>query len=96
MKDLVTYDETQYMSMVLYFRMKVIETFMEAVQTVEPKQAVGKIQNLWIEFAKFYEKHDQLDDARVVFEKAVVVSYVKVEDLSHVWCEYAEMEIRHE
>ncbi len=69
---------------------------MEAVQTVEPKQAVGKIQNLWIEFAKFYEKHDQLDDARVVFEKAVLVNYMKVEDLANVWCEYAEVEIRHE
>jgi len=69
---------------------------MDAVQTVEPKQAVGKVQNLWIELAKFYEKHEQLEDARVVFEKAVLVNFVKVEDLAHVWSEYAEMEIRHE
>ncbi|CAG0922078.1 unnamed protein product [Notodromas monacha] len=75
---------------------EVIETFMDAVQTVDPKQAVGKVQNLWIEFAKFYEKHEQLEDARVVFEKAVLVPFVKVEDLANVWCEFAEMEIRHE
>jgi hypothetical protein len=30
-----------------------------------------------------------------VFEKAVLVNYVKVKDLTHVWCEYAEMEIQH-
>lgn len=47
-------------------------------------------------FAKFHEENGQLDDARVVFEKATQVPYVKVEDLAAVWCEWAEMEIRHE
>jgi len=66
------------------------------VQTVEPKQAVGKLHTLWVEFGKFYEKNGQVDDARVVFEKATQVAFTKVEDLAAVWCEWAEMEIRHE
>lgn len=72
----------------------IINTYTEAVQTVQPKLAVGKLHTLWVEFAKFYEKNDQLDDARVVFEKATQIEYVKVDDLAASWCEWAEMEIR--
>lgn len=74
--------------------LEIIGIYTEAVQTVQPKQAVGKIHTLWVEFAKFYEVNDQLDDARTVFEKATQVEYVKVDDLAAVWCEWAEMEIR--
>lgn len=72
----------------------IINTYTEAVQTVQPKLAVGKLHTLWVEFAKFYEKNDQLDDARVVFEKATQIEYMKVDDLAAAWCEWAEMEIR--
>ncbi|KAG5876947.1 hypothetical protein JTB14_031318 [Gonioctena quinquepunctata] len=75
---------------------EIINTYTEAVQTVEPKLAVGKLHTLWVDFAKFYEKNGQLDDARLIFEKATQVPYVKVDDLAAVWCEWAEMEIRNE
>lgn len=75
---------------------EIINTYTEAVQTVQPKLAVGKLHTLWVEFAKFYETNDQLDDARIVFEKGTQVEYVKVEELAAVWCEWAEMEIRQE
>ena len=32
----------------------------------------------------------------MVFEKATKVKFRNVEDLATVWCEYAEMELRHE
>lgn len=75
---------------------EVINTYTEAVQTVEAKQATGKPHTLWVEFAKFYEKHRQIAEARVIFEKATKVDYRRVDDLASVWCEYAEMEIRNE
>ncbi|XP_054282324.1 pre-mRNA-splicing factor syf1 homolog [Macrosteles quadrilineatus] len=74
----------------------IINTYTEAVQTVDPKLAVGKPHTLWVSFAKFYEAAGQIEDARVVLEKATLVPYVKVDDLASVWCEWAEMEIRHE
>ncbi|XP_046676581.1 LOW QUALITY PROTEIN: pre-mRNA-splicing factor syf1 homolog [Homalodisca vitripennis] len=74
----------------------IINTYTEAVQTVEPKLAVGKPHTLWVSFAKFYEENGQIEDARVVMEKATLVPYVKVDDLASVWCEWGEMEIRHE
>ncbi|XP_044761023.1 pre-mRNA-splicing factor syf1 homolog [Coccinella septempunctata] len=75
---------------------EIINTYTEAVQTVNPKFAIGKFHTLWIEFAKFYEKNDQIDDARLVFEKGTQVPFVKVDDLAAVWCEWAEMEIRND
>ncbi|KAF6023023.1 hypothetical protein EB796_018665 [Bugula neritina] len=75
---------------------EIINTFTEAVQTVDPKVATGKPHTLWVEFAKFYETANQLKDARVIFEKAVEVNYKYVDDLAAVWCEWAEMELRHD
>ena len=75
---------------------EIIATYTEAVQNVDPKQAVGKLQLLWINFAKFYETNKQLADARIIFEKATHVAFMKVDDLASVWCEWAEMELRHE
>lgn len=76
--------------------LEIIRTYTEAVQTVQPEQAVGKLYTLWTNFAKFYESNNQLDDARVIFEKATQVSFLKVDELSSVWCEWAEMEIRND
>ncbi|CAD6216322.1 GSCOCG00004475001-RA-CDS, partial [Cotesia congregata] len=74
---------------------EIINTFTEAVQTVKPQLAVGKFRTLWVVFTKFYEENGQLSDARVVFEQATHVPYTKVDDLASVWCEWAEMELRH-
>jgi pre-mRNA-splicing factor SYF1 len=50
-----------------------ILTYTEAVKTVDHDKAVGKPNSLWIAFAKFYEKHGDIDNARVIFNKAVQV-----------------------
>ena len=73
-----------------------INTFTEALQTVDPLKAVGKLHKLWISFSKFYEDNEQIDDARTIFEKASKVQFRSVDDLAAIWCEYAEMELRHE
>lgn len=70
-------------------------TFTEAVKTVDPFKAVGKPHTLWVAFGRLYEAHGDLVNARVIFEKAVQVGYKAVDDLASVWCEWAEMELRH-
>nr|CAB3267779.1 pre-mRNA-splicing factor SYF1 [Phallusia mammillata] len=75
---------------------EIINTYTEAIQTVDVMKCVGKMYTLWVAFAKFYEENDQIDDARTIFGKATVVPFKAVDDLSSVWCEWAEMEIRHE
>lgn len=37
-----------------------------------------------------------ISQARTIFEKATKVNYKQVDDLAAVWCEYGEMELRHE
>ncbi|CAI0418388.1 unnamed protein product [Linum tenue] len=74
---------------------KQISTYTEAVRTVDPMKAVGEPHTLWVAFAKLYEEHNDLAKARVIFDKAVQVDYKTVDNLASVWCEWAEMEIRH-
>eukprot|EP00930_Biecheleria_cincta_P082485 TRINITY_DN7220_c0_g2_i1.p1 TRINITY_DN7220_c0_g2~~TRINITY_DN7220_c0_g2_i1.p1 ORF type:complete len:957 (-),score=230.22 TRINITY_DN7220_c0_g2_i1:93-2963(-) len=74
---------------------KVIRCFTEAVMTVDPQKAEGRLWTLWAAFAKFYESHDDLENARVIFSKSTQVNYRGVDDLASVWCEWIEMELRH-
>ncbi|KAL3151001.1 hypothetical protein ABBQ38_012874 [Trebouxia sp. C0009 RCD-2024] len=72
-----------------------ILTYTEAVKTVNADKAVGKPHTLWIAFAKFYERHGDIANARVIFDKATQVELKYMDDLATVWCEWAEMELRH-
>jgi len=75
---------------------KVIKAYAEAVQTVDPMKADGKPHSLWVSFARYYEEAEDLDSARDIFSRATQVNYRSVEDLANVWCEMAEMELRHD
>ncbi|XP_075479244.1 uncharacterized protein LOC142520133 [Primulina tabacum] len=74
---------------------KQILTYTEAVRTVDPMKAVGKPHTLWVAFAKLYESHRDVANARVIFDKAVQVNFKAVDHLASIWCEWAEMELRH-
>ncbi|CAA0827221.1 Tetratricopeptide repeat (TPR)-like superfamily protein, partial [Striga hermonthica] len=74
---------------------KKILTYAEAVRTVDPMKAVGKPHTLWVAFAKLYEDHKDVSNARVIFDQAVQVNYKSVDHLASVWCEWTEMEMRH-
>ena len=43
---------------------QIINTYTEAVQTVDPQLATGKLHTLWVSFAKFYEDAKQIEDVR--------------------------------
>jgi pre-mRNA-splicing factor SYF1 len=69
---------------------------MEAINTVDCKLANGKYHLLWIEFARYYEKNNRLKEAESVFSRAVESNYKNVEELASIWCEWIEMELRHQ
>jgi pre-mRNA-splicing factor SYF1 len=56
---------------------------------------VGKLQSLWVAFARFYEEHGDVDNARTVFKQGTEAAFRAPDDLATVWCEWAEMELRH-
>jgi pre-mRNA-splicing factor SYF1 len=74
---------------------KTIETYTDAVMTVDPWKATGKPHSLWVAFARYYEANDDIDNARVIFDRATRVAYKSIEDLANLWCEAVEMELRH-
>lgn len=69
-------------------------TYAEAVKTVDPKLCKGKLSSLWLAFAQFYEKCGDIENARVVFERASTVEFRSVDELAQVWCSWGEMELR--
>jgi pre-mRNA-splicing factor SYF1 len=69
----------------LLFGFQAVKTFTEAVLTVNPFEAVGKVTNLWIQFAEYYEAHDEIENVNDIFEKAVKAKYRHVEDLATIW-----------
>lgn len=78
-------------------------TYTKALETVHPRKATANLHRLYVNFAKFYEEggtnsqaETDLDSARKILEKGTKVNFKTVEDLAEVWCEWAEMEIRHE
>ncbi|KAF9228668.1 protein prenylyltransferase [Gyrodon lividus] len=82
---------------------KVAETYTRALETIHPRKATANFHRLYINFAKYYEEggasgsaESDLDSARKIFEKATKVNFKTVEDLAEVWCEWSEMELRHE
>lgn len=74
---------------------KVIRCFTEAVMTVDPQKSEGRLWTLWAAFAKFYESHDDLENGRIILDKATKVPFRAVDDLASIWCEWIEMELRH-
>ncbi len=75
---------------------EVVQTYTDAIASVQPKKAVGKFHELWANYAKFYEAGGDIRNARVIMEKAVKVPFKSVAELAEMWCEWAEMELRNE
>lgn len=75
-----------------------VNVYTESVRTVDPWRAShGRPHTLWLAFANLYENAKHLDSARKVLDKAVSdpEKFQHMEDLAAIWCEYAEMELRH-
>ncbi|TDH65927.1 hypothetical protein CCR75_005689 [Bremia lactucae] len=75
---------------------KVIRTYAEAVKTVDSVKSGGRLPTLWIQFAKFYDSHGDLDNARAIFKKAIDIKYRTFQELASVYCEWAELEVGRE
>jgi pre-mRNA-splicing factor SYF1 len=75
---------------------KALMTFVEGVKTVEPKFATGKLSTLWLAFSKFYEKNNDMENARIIMLKATEVNYKNIDELANVWVAWGKMELKHE
>jgi pre-mRNA-splicing factor SYF1 len=72
----------------------IIATFEKAIKTINQYKAFGKIENLYIEYAKFYEGIDNLGKANETFYRATQLNFRSLESYSNIWCEWSEMHLR--
>jgi pre-mRNA-splicing factor SYF1 len=84
-------------------RIQVAQTYTKALETINSRKATANLHRLYVNFAKFYEEggtagQAELDlaSARKILERGTKVNFKAVEDLAEVWCEWAELEVRHE
>jgi pre-mRNA-splicing factor SYF1 len=75
---------------------EVVQTYTDAIAAINPRKAVGKFHELWLNYAKFYEEAGDLDTARIILDKAVKVPYKSVMELADTWVGWAELELRNE
>ena len=75
---------------------KTIDTYTEAVLTINPSLATGEqwLSVVWSQFARFYMEAGDVENARAVYEKALAVPYKRVEELINLVCEWVEMELK--
>ena len=72
----------------------IAETYADAVKTINPHLAIGKLSHVWIGFAKFFERSSDINSSRSIFKKATQIDFKSVDELANVWCAWVEMEIR--
>ncbi|PWW80625.1 protein prenylyltransferase [Tuber magnatum] len=77
-------------------KQQIVQTYTDAVAAVNPKKAVGQFHSLWAGYAKFYEKHGDIRQARMIMEKAARVPFKSVQELAEMWVEWAELELRND
>lgn len=81
---------------------KMVETFSQAVDSINPKKAYGNLENLWIEFANLFERlakeenseSPDLSLAEEVFEKALNVQFSHPDSLAEIYIAFSEMELK--
>jgi pre-mRNA-splicing factor SYF1 len=77
-------------------KVEIVQTYTDAIAAIQPKKAVGKFHELWLNYAKLYEEGAGLATARVILDKAVKVPYKSVAELAETWVGWAEMELRND
>ena len=73
---------------------QIVQTYTDAIAAINPKKAIGKFHDLWLNYAKLYEEAGDLSTARLILDKAVKVPFKSVAELAETWVGWAEMELR--
>lgn len=68
-------------------------TFVEALKTIIPKDAVGKLSSIWLELAKFYIEKNDDENARSVYSRASSINFKSINEQALVVTTWAEFEI---
>ena len=81
------------------------QTFVKAIQKIDPGQAIGQFSKIWIHFASHYELQEEpaqseesegpLETCNIIFQKASQIPFRSNEELSSIFTHWAHMHVRH-
>lgn len=73
---------------------KLLLTYVEAINAVDPHKSNGKVSSLWLSLSAHYDNKNDYGNVRSVFQKAVEVNFKSVDELAFVYCAWAEFELK--
>ncbi|KAK2962454.1 putative Pre-mRNA-splicing factor SYF1 [Blattamonas nauphoetae] len=93
---LIAEDKTPFIHDSIGVRQK--RMFEDAIETIVPEQAVGRLSDVWIAYARVCEEREgekDIPSAGSVFRRATKAHFRGGDEMASVWCEWIEMELRH-
>ena len=66
----------------------------EALNTIKINEAYGKLSDIYISYAHFYEENNDIKKANDIFYKGCNINYKKTEENINIWCMWCEMNVR--
>jgi len=70
-----------------------LQTFGEALRTIDASKVDGNLSEIWIAFAKFYIANDDWRNANNVYHKATQINFKTLDELSKVWAHWVEIHL---
>ena len=66
----------------------------ECLNTIKINEAYGKLSEIYISYANFYEENNNIKKANEIYFKGCNLNYKKTEENVTIWCLWCEMNIR--
>jgi pre-mRNA-splicing factor SYF1 len=71
-----------------------IVTYEKAINTIDPLKSYGRPEQLWINYARFYESIDDVSNANKIYFQGTKIIFKSLDQIASIWCEWAEMHMR--
>ena len=66
----------------------------EALNTIKINEAYGKLSDIYISYAHFFEENNDIQKANEIFYKGCNLNYKRTEENINIWCLWCEMNVR--
>ena len=70
------------------------KVYEECLNTIKINEAYGKLSEIYISYANFYEENNNIKKANEIYFKGCNLNYKKTEENVTMWCLWCEMNIR--
>ena len=72
----------------------IINLYEECLSTIKLNEAYGKLSEIYISFANFYEENNDIKKANEIYYKGCNLNFKNTEENVNMWCLWCEMNIR--